>query len=212
MAAMAQITHCTAVRRCGAAAGDWAILLDFPLNLNFQVVWHSRVEDFMMLDQSAIVTKKREGKRSKMWIVFVIGAVLSWGVYGPALHKGQTQLGNPLKALLCVGFAYFLIGVLVPVAGLSSQGGLSGFNAGGTVWSIIGGALGALGAVCIIWAFKAGGIPNYVMPLVFGGAPLVNVLVSMAMHPPKNAPHPLLYVGFLLAAAGGGIVLYYKPS
>jgi hypothetical protein len=166
----------------------------------------------MMLDQSAVVTKKREGKRSKMWIVFVIGAVLSWGVYGPALHKGQTQLGNPLKALLCVGFAYFLIGVLVPVAGLSSQGGLSGFNAGGTVWSIIGGALGALGAVCIIWAFKAGGIPNYVMPLVFGGAPLVNVLVSMAMHPPKNAPHPLLYVGFLLAAAGGGIVLYYKPS
>jgi hypothetical protein len=164
------------------------------------------------MEQSAVVTKKREGKRSKMWIVFVIGAVLSWGVYGPALHKGQTQLGNPLKALLCVGFAYFLIAVLVPVAGLSSQGGLSGFNAGGSIWSVIGGALGALGAVCIIWAFKSGGIPNYVMPLVFGGAPLVNVLVSMAMHPPKNAPHPLLYVGFLLAALGGGIVLYYKPS
>ena len=67
------------------------------------------------MEQSAVETKKREGKRSKMWIVFVIGAVLSWGVYGPALHKGQTQLGNPLKALLCVGFAYFLIGVLVPV-------------------------------------------------------------------------------------------------
>ncbi|MGA3041896.1 MAG: hypothetical protein ABSF54_14005, partial [Bryobacteraceae bacterium] len=96
------------------------------------------------MEQSAVVTKKREGKRSKMWIVFVIGAVLSWGVYGPALHKGQTQLGNPLKALLCVGFAYFLIGVLVPVAGLSSQGGLNGFNAGGSVWSVIGGALGAL--------------------------------------------------------------------
>ena len=33
------------------------------------------------------------------------------------------------------------------------------------------------------------------MPLVFGGAPLVNVLVSMAMHPPKTPPNPLLYVG-----------------
>jgi hypothetical protein len=161
---------------------------------------------------AAVLNKKREGKRSMAWIVFVIGAVLSWGVYGVALHKGQTQLGNPLKALLCVGIAYFLIGVIVPVVGLSSQGGLSGFNAGGTLWSGIGGALGALGAVCIIWAFKAGGVPNYVMPLVFGGAPLINVLVSMLMHPPKNAPSPMLYLGFLMAAAGGGLVLYFKPS
>ena len=84
-------------------------------------------------------------------------------------------------------------------------------NNTGTV-ALIGGALGALGAVCIIWAFKAGGIPNYVMPLVFGGAPLINVVVSMATHPPKTAPNPLLYVGFLLAALGGGLVLYYKPS
>src|SRR5450755_156090 len=164
------------------------------------------------MEPSAVLTKKREGKRSKMWIVFVIGAVLSWGVYGPALHKRQTQLGTPLRAQLCVVFAYFLIGVIVPVVGLSSEGELTGFTTVGATWSIVGGALGALGAVCIIWAFKSGGIPNYVMPLVFGGAPLVNVLVSVAMHPPKSAPNPLLYVGFLLAALGGGIVLYYKPS
>ena len=147
-----------------------------------------------------------------LWIVFVIGAVLCWGVYGPALHKGQTQLGNPLKALLCVGVAYFLIGILVPVLVLSSQGGLTSFSRGGSIWAGLGGALGALGAVCIIYAFKAGGLPNYVMPLVFGGAPLINVIVSMAMHPPKTAPNPMLYLGFLLAVLGGGMVLYYKPS
>jgi hypothetical protein len=78
--------------------------------------------------------------------------------------------------------------------------------------AIAGGALGALGAVCIIFAFKAGGSPAVVMPLVFGGAPLINVLVSMAMHPPKAAPNPLLYVGYLLAALGAGLVLYYKPA
>jgi hypothetical protein len=164
------------------------------------------------MDASAVANQKREGKRSMVWMIYVVGAILSWGVYGPALHKGQTQLGNPLKALLCVGVAYFLIGVLVPVVGLSSQGGLTGFSTEGSLWAGIGGALGALGAVCIIWAFKSGGLPNYVMPLVFGGAPLINVIVSMAMHPPKNAPNPLLYVGYLLAALGGGIVLYYKPS
>ena len=155
---------------------------------------------------------QKEGKRSMVWIIFVLGAVLSWGVYGPALHKGQVALGNPLRALLCVGVAYFLIGVLVPVLGLSSQGGLGGFNMTGSLWAGIGGALGALGAVCIIYAFRNGGLPNYVMPLVFGGAPVVNVLVSMGMHPPKTAPNPLLYVGFLFAVLGAGMVLYYKPS
>ncbi len=70
---------------------------------------------------------------------------------------------------------------------------------------------GAVGAVCIIYAFGAGGLPTYVMPLVFAGAPVVNVVVSMAMHPPKTAPNPLLYVGFLLASFGAGMVLYFKP-
>ena len=50
------------------------------------------------------------------WVVFVAGAVLSWGVYGAMLHQGQMQLGNPLKALLCVGVAYFLVGVSISLA------------------------------------------------------------------------------------------------
>ena len=144
--------------------------------------------------------------------MFVIGAVLSWGIYGPMLHKGQVQLGNPLRALLCVGVAYFLVGVLVPVVTLGSQGQLNGFTSGGTTAAIMGGALGALGAVCIIFSFRYGGTPTYVMPLVFAGAPVVNVLFTMAMHPPRNAPSPMLYLGFLLAAAGAGMVLYFKPA
>ena len=146
------------------------------------------------------------------WVIFVAGAVLSWGAYGVLLYLGQTQLGNPLKALLCVGVAYFLIGVIIPVATLSSQGGLSGFNTTGLVNATIAGALGAAGAACIIWAFKAGGLPFYVMPLVFGGAPIVNVAVSMVIHPPKAALNPLLFVGFILASVGAGMVLYYRPS
>src|SRR5881227_167670 len=93
---------------------------------------------------------KAKGKRSMLWMIFVLGAVLSWGTYGVALHKGQVQLGNPLKALLCVGVAYFLIGVLVPVAALSAQGNMSGFNSTGLILATVAGALGAAGAVCII--------------------------------------------------------------
>lgn len=145
------------------------------------------------------------------WVWFVGGAVLSWGVYGAMLARGQAQLGNPLKALLCVGLAYFLVGVVVPVAGLYSQGGLSGFNTAGSVSATIGGVLGALGAICIIWAFKSGGLPIYVMPLVFGGAPIVNVLWAMAMQPPKTAPEPMWYLGLALASVGAGMVLYFRP-
>ena len=146
------------------------------------------------------------------WLIFVAGAVLSWGAYGVLLAQGQSQLGNPLKALLCVGAAYFLIGVIVPVAALGAQGGLSGFNTSGLVTATIAGALGAIGAACIIWSFRAGGLPVYVMPLVFGGAPIVNVLVSMAIHPPKQAISPMLVVGFGLASVGAALVLYYRPT
>ena len=148
-----------------------------------------------------------------LWILFALGAALSWGLYGPALHRGQLGLdNNPMRALLCVGAAYFLIGVLVPVVSLSAQGELNGFTMKGSVGALIGGALGAIGAICIIFAFRSGGLPTYVMPLVFAGAPLVNVLYSMWLHPPKTSPNPLLYIGFVLAAVGGGLVLYFKPS
>jgi drug/metabolite transporter (DMT)-like permease len=146
------------------------------------------------------------------WVFFALGAALSWGLYGPTLHKGQTLLGSPMKALLCVGVAYFLVGVIVPVITLGSQGDLKGFNTSGTLSATAGGGLGALGAVFIIFAFRAGGLPAYVMPLVFGGAPLVNVLVSMVMHPPKESPNPLLWAGYILASVGAALVLYYKPA
>jgi hypothetical protein len=147
-----------------------------------------------------------------LWIIFAFGAALAWGLYGPALHQGQVQLGSPMKALLCVGVAYFLIGVLVPAISLAAQGQLQGFTMKGSLLATAGGALGAIGAICIILAFSNGGLPTYVMPLVFAGAPLVNVLFTMWLHPPKSTPNPMLYLGFILAAAGAGMVLYFKPA
>lgn len=145
------------------------------------------------------------------WVFYAFGAALSWGVYGAMLHRGQVLLANPLRALLCVGVAYFLIGVLVPAGALTSQGEMRGFSAEGTTMATVAGALGAIGAACIIWAFKNGGVPAIVMPLVFGGAPLINVLIQMIWHPPHGAVNPLLYVGYLMAAGGAAMVLYFKP-
>ncbi len=146
------------------------------------------------------------------WIFFVVGAFLSWGLYGPMIHKGQVALGNPLRAFLFVGLAYFLVGVVVPLAALAFQGELKGFTSHGMTMALVAGALGAAGALCVVYSFKAGGNPLWVMPLVFAGAPIVNVLYSMWEHPPKVAPSPMLYVGFLLAASGAYMVLHYKPQ
>jgi hypothetical protein len=147
------------------------------------------------------------------WVALAIGAALSWGMYGPTLHGGQVKLGSPFRALLCVGNR--LHARRRARAGRRAQhaGELGkGWNASGFTQATIAGGLGALGAVFIIYAFRAGGLPMYVMPLVFGGAPLVNVMFTMYLHPPKVTPNPMLWVGFALVAIGASLVLYFKPA
>jgi len=64
---------------------------------------------------------------------------------------------------------------------------------------------------CIAGAIRTGGSPVFFMPLVFGFAPVVNVIVASILHKPDKAPNPLLYVGILLLGAGAWMVLRYKP-
>jgi len=147
------------------------------------------------------------------WILFALGAALSWGMYGPSIHEGQLRLGSPFRALLCVGLAYVAVGIIVPTVALMSQGELTrGWTSGGFGAAALGGVFGACGAIFVIYAFRSGGVPTYVMPLVFGIAPLVNVIASMTLHPPRVAPNPLLWVGMLLVAVGAAMVLYFKPA
>ena len=63
----------------------------------------------------------------KLWHAFVLGAVLSWGVYVPVLHEGQTKMGGDVKTrslrgFLCVGIAYFLTAVVIPVILMLARG------------------------------------------------------------------------------------------
>lgn len=147
------------------------------------------------------------------WLIFVAITVCCWGAYGPTLHTGQVALGaSPMRALLCVGMAYFLVGVLIPGGVLAVQGEQGAFNTTGVSWAGFAGMLGAIGALGIIYAFHSGGTPLYVMPLVFAGAPIMNVIVSTIQHPPKATPSPWLFVGFVLAAVGAFLILRFKPA
>jgi uncharacterized membrane protein len=155
----------------------------------------------------------KEKMMKDMWVVFVAGAILSWGAYVPVLHEGQTFLNRgSLRAFLCVGVAYFLTAVLVPLGLLFAKVEPMEFNGRGVTFATLAGILGAAGALCIILALKNGGTPIVVPPLVFAGAPIFSAFVSMSWHRPKSPPEIWFYVGLLLAAVGAGLVLRYKPS
>jgi hypothetical protein len=132
-------------------------------------------------------------------------AVVSWGAYGPVLHKGQAAMHHSrMRPLLCVGLAYFAIAVVVPYFFLGEMGENSSYRNLGTLWSLAGGACGAIGALGIIWAFNFGGRPVYVMPLVFGGAPVITTLWA-------GHVNSWFLAGLILVIAGSAMVLVLAP-
>ncbi len=157
---------------------------------------------------------KVAAKVADMWIVlaFVVLTAFSWGVYGPVLHKGQMLMeGSRLRPLICVGISYFVIAVLAPVALMQVIEEHGQFTFNGCAWSLAGGAAGALGALGIIMAFNFGGKPIYVMPLVFGCAPVINTFVSF-YGKQVGAISPVFYSGLIMVAAGAVTVLVFAPK
>lgn len=140
-------------------------------------------------------------------------ALFSWGAYGPVLHRGQGAMGGSrLRPLICIGAAYFLIAVLVPLALLSPLGDTGTWDFSGGLWSLGAGALGALGALGTILAFTCGGKPFTVMPVVFGCAPVINTLATLALaHTPAGAVSPFFLAGMLIVAVGAAVVLIFGP-
>tara|TARA_B100001245_G_scaffold144967_1_gene108206 strand:+ start:103 stop:552 length:450 start_codon:yes stop_codon:yes gene_type:complete len=146
------------------------------------------------------------------WLIFALGTVCCWGAYGTAIHKSNSLLGEGLKTALLVGVAYFFLAVLIPSLIMWKNGVDWNFPAKGTMFGLLAGSLGAIGAICVIYSMKSGGSPLYVMPIIFGCAPLVNVIVSSVAHPPEKAINPVFWLGVLVLASGAGMVLYFQPK
>jgi len=141
----------------------------------------------------------------------IIVTALCWGVYGVVIHAGQHAMDESrLRPFICVGLAYFLIAVLFPLVWLYLNGEKGDWTARGTLWSLIAGAAGALGALGVILALTFGGKPVYVMPLVFGGAPVVNTFTTMYMGRSFRT-NPMFLAGLILVIAGAVMVLVFKP-
>lgn len=151
------------------------------------------------------------------FLFFVFLTIAAWGLYGPVLHNGQVALGNGPKELarwsplICVGLAYFLIAVIYPLMMINREG-KGNWSPSGMFWSFFAGVVGAVGALGIIFAFMFGGNPIYVMPLVFGFAPVVNTFVTALMAGTIRQASTIFYVGVLIVAIGSAGVMFFKPS
>jgi hypothetical protein len=145
----------------------------------------------------------------------MLGAIaltaLCWGLYGPVLHFGREAMESALRPFVCVGIAYFLIAVIIPVT-LLQRGERGGWKLKGVIWSLLAGTAGALGALGVILALRFGGKPIYVMPLVFGGAPVVNTLLTALMNRAFNQLKAPFLAGLILVITGAVTVLVFKPQ
>ena len=156
------------------------------------------------------------------WLAYAFLTVVTWGFYALFLHEGSMALstGNIAiarqKAFLFVGVAYLIVAILGPLLVLWLNGATWDFKPRGIGLSLFAGTLGAVGAFGVLMALGAkGSSPTVVMSIVFAGAPVVNAIAAMFMHPPEGGwtkVDPRFYVGIVVAAVGGCLVAYYKPA
>ncbi len=153
------------------------------------------------------------------WLLFAFITVASWGLYGVLLHSGQTAMADTVngryKAFLFVGVAYLLTAVLGSLLVLKINGVDWDFPAKGVVLSTVAGTAGALGAFGVLLAFGAKGSPAVVMAIVFAGAPVVNAVAAMILHPPAGGLGALSWpflLGIAMAAGGGCLVTLFRPG
>ncbi len=165
-----------------------------------------------------------------MWLVFALLVVVFWGCYGVAMHKASVSMKPPknsgisdphfrYKAYIFVGVAYVGVAIIAPLIILATSSGASwSFPSKGIWFSLLAGTLGAFGAFFVLSAMGAVSSPRMipaVMCVVFGGAPIVNAVVALLIHPPEKgwgSINPLFWLGIVIAVVGVSMVTAFKPS
>lgn len=136
-----------------------------------------------------------------------------WGIYGPLLRRGNEEMGDdPWRALICVGLAYFLVAVAVPCLVLRRCCDWREYGLAGSLWSAAAGVAGAVGALGVILAISSGGHPIYIMPSVFGGAPVVGTIVAATLTGSGGGERRMMYGGVILVVIGIVAVLGFSPA
>ena len=180
------------------------------------------------------------------WWGYVVGAGLAWGTYVPLVFFGgqmltgdlKNALGGRLASILCVGVAYVVLAVVIPVGLMMTRDDAKpDWKSVGLVFSGLAGVAGAVGAICVIFASKAAtdaarleGLTGpdiakyrmYIAPCIFCLAPVINTLLSAVWHPNAKtgewaifhfeSPNWKMWLGIAFAAIGTFLVLMSKEE
>jgi drug/metabolite transporter (DMT)-like permease len=141
------------------------------------------------------------------------------------IQFGGKELKSPYGAFLCVGLAYFLIAILLPLGLFMAGEKKPDLRISGITFATLAGVAGALGALCVIFAVRSASRAEdklYIAPIIFALAPILNTIISLFWHPssaspfqfglPQNPPSWKLYIGIVLAGLGAALVLYSKEE
>jgi hypothetical protein len=155
---------------------------------------------------------------------FAVCTALFWGTYGPLLQKGHHFMeSGRLRPFICVGVAYLLVAIIGPIVVMyltgmemeskHGKGLFHGWTVSGILWSTVAGGVGALGAFALIMAINYGGprSPIFVMPIVFGCAPIISTFTSMYLNRTLTQISPFFAAGLILVAAGAVTILLTAP-
>lgn len=157
---------------------------------------------------------------------FAVGTALFWGTYGPLLQRGHQYMESDgrLRPFICVGVAYLIVAIVGPILVMyltgmemetaKGRGLFHGWSMSGILMSTLAGGVGALGAFTLIMALNYGGprSPLFVMPIVFGCAPIVSTFFSMFLNKNLSQISPFFAAGLILVAAGAVTILITAPK
>lgn len=135
-------------------------------------------------------------------MIFALLTALFWGMYGPALQTSRVSGQSPFKPFVLIGVAYLLFGILGGVIGILATKDNFQFAPITIKWGFIAGSLGAFGALTLTLALFKSRAPDLVMPIVFGGATLVSVVIGLLQKKELLSAHPMQYVGTLAVVIG----------
>tara|TARA_Y100000814_G_C12185809_1_gene352980 strand:- start:98 stop:643 length:546 start_codon:yes stop_codon:yes gene_type:complete len=82
----------------------------------------------------------------------------------------------------------------------------------GWFYSLLAGICGSVGALGIILSFTFGGKPVFVMPLVFGGAPIINTIISVLEMEQIGDVNPLFFASLTIVIIGAIVTLVTAPK
>ena len=150
------------------------------------------------------------------FLAFVAAVWVCWGAYGVQVHSAIGAFGKSgIRSMVALSAAYGVVallgGLAVFAAGVepSAQFTQTGFQGG-----MLAGLITTAGAWGVVFGnrYVAGG-PSVVMPLVFAGAPVVNSFFAMWQSGTAfSAIDPRFWLGLLVVAVGGYLVLTNKPA